>query len=135
MERRLADPKPLCNFTGGHELLAPLDEESLVESIAMHAINVRSTYSWKDSCSSPALERQISTLKQGRCRADRDIAFDKRQHILAAIPTMPLGSNCALLEGHEELAGVPANSRGLVPSASGPSCAYTKMEQRPRPVR
>jgi hypothetical protein len=40
VERGLADPKLLSDLAGGHALLAPLHEDSLVESIAMRAINV-----------------------------------------------------------------------------------------------
>jgi hypothetical protein len=30
-------------------MLSPLHEDSLVESVAMRAVNVRAAYSWKDS--------------------------------------------------------------------------------------
>jgi hypothetical protein len=59
VERRLADPKPVCDLTGRHAMLSPLCEDSFVESVAMRAVNVRAAYRWKYSRSRPVLQRQV----------------------------------------------------------------------------
>jgi hypothetical protein len=92
VKRRLANPKSLCDFVGCQAMLSPFCEDSFVESVAMRAVNVRSAHGWQDACSSPALERQPRTFKQGRCFADCDIAFHKRLHLLTSILPVPLGS-------------------------------------------